>query len=905
MMIAPRLYRLLLRCYPRAFREEFGDEMCATFARVMGDCRTPAARRRLWLATIVDAVSGGIGERVASNRVAGVDNHGRPLSLRMDTTMQDFRFAARSLRRRPGFVGTVVLTLALGIGANTAIFSLIDAVLLHPVPVRDAGAVVTAFHRLNDRVPHEAFPFPLFRSLARDVRSLDGLAGYHVMDIGARIGGRVEQVQIAGVSGNYFDVLGLRPQVGRLLHASDDGPRGANPIVVLSDETWTRFYGKDPGAIGATVHAGGIAYTVVGVAPRGFRGTDLTAAPQLWFPIAMSTSLGEGGLFDGRSAETVFETTAFGWVEVVGRLREGTTHAAAASELNALTLGYWRSLGGRAAAGRDTMAAPVSVLSLASSAALGDRENLLRFVGILSAVVVLTLLIACVNVANLLIIRGTERARELAVRAALGASRSRLTRQALLESSILAVLGAAAAVMVALAAMRLLAAFALPGGIALDQIGLGLNLRVLAFTAGAAAFAAIAFGLLPAHRAGRSGGADALRGHGGNTASGPRGGLVVAQAAISILLLVGAGLFIRSLQAGLTTDLGMDPRGLAAATVDLSIHGYNAERKAAFYSDAVARARTLPGVEAAAIGSHVPLARINRLPMSPLSGADAGDRSARVGVGLVHVSPEYFDVIGVPLRAGRGFTASDDASVPRVAIVNESAARRLAPGLDIIGREIRMLGTIAYTVVGIVADTKYASVRDSAVPVMFTPAAQPTSMAGSLIIRARNPGAVLPELAKLLGEIDPNLPVRDVRLVAQQVNAVLMPQRFGAMLLGALALIALCISTVGIYGVVAYGVSQRARELGIRIALGAGRDHIVRVVALRSAIAIGIGMAIGVGAAGLATRGLEGFLYGVTRLDLIAFAGAIAVLGAAAVFACLAPVRRALGVDPMSVIRSE
>ena len=480
---------------------------------------------------------------------------------------------------RPGLVVTVVLTLALGIGANTAIFSLVDAVLLHPVPVRDAGAVVTAFHRLNDRAPYQGFPFPLFETLAGEVRSLEGLAGFHVMDIGARMGGRVEQVQIAGVSGNYFDVLGLRPQVGRLLHASDDGPRGSNPVVVLSDAAWARFFGRRPDAVGATVNAGGRVYTVVGVAPRGFRGTDLSAAPQLWFPIAMSTSLGEGGLFDGRSGETVFETTAFGWVGVVGRLRDGTPHAAAASELNALTLGYWRSVGGRAAAGRDTMTAPVSVLPLAASAALGDRENLLRFVAILSAVVVLTLLIACVNVANLLVIRGTERARELAVRAALGASRSRLTRQALLESIILAAIGAAAAVLVALAAMRLLAAFALPGGVALDQIGLGLNLRVLGFTAASAAFSAIAFGLLPAVRAGRSGAAAALRGHGGNTAGGPRGGLVVAQAAISILLLVGAGLFVRSLQAGLATDLGMDPRGLAAATVDLSLHGVHRGRQ--------------------------------------------------------------------------------------------------------------------------------------------------------------------------------------------------------------------------------------------------------------------------------------------------------------------------------------
>jgi predicted permease len=905
MKTAMRVYRLLLRLYPGAFRDEFGQEMCATFARVLRDCPTPTTRRRLWLATLRESVLGGLHERFTHGRDDRAALPPDPTSTSMDTLLQDVRFAARSLRRRPGFVGAIVVTLALGIGANTAIFSLIDAVLLHPVPVQRPAEVVTAFHRLNDRAPYEAFPFPLFTSLSSSTQSLQGLAGYHVMDIGVRIGGRVEQMQIAGVSGNYFELLGLRPQAGRLFHRSDDGPRGGNPIVVLSDDAWARFHGRRPEAIGSTLHAGGTAYTVVGVAPRGFRGTNLSAAPQLFFPIAMSTSLGEGGLFSDRSGETVYETTAFGWVELVGRLRDGVAPAAAASELNSRALTFWRSLGGGAAAGRDTMTAPVSVLSLAGSAALADRQNLIRFVAILSAVVALTLLIACVNVANLLAIRGTERARELAVRAALGASRQRLTRQALLESVILAALGATVATAVGMVGTRLLAAFALPGGVILDRLDLGLNGRVLAFTAASAGFAAIAFGLVPAVRAGRTGTAAALRGHGGNTAKGPRGGLVIAQAAISILLLVGAGLFIRSLQAGLATDLGMDPRGLAAATVDLGLHGYTPKRKAAFYEEAVRQARGLPGVEAAAIGSHVPLARINRLPMTPLAGAQTSDSRARVGVGLIHASPEYFDVVGVPLRRGRHFTARDDLGTPRVAIVNESAARHLAPGLDILGRDITMLGTIHYTVVGIVADTKYASVRDSAVPAMFTPVAQPTVTAASLIVRARNPRAVLPDLTRLLRQMDPDLPVRDIRVVANQINAVLMPQRFGATLLGVLSLVALCISTVGIYGVVAYGVSQRMRELGIRIALGAGRQHIVRVVALRSVVAIATGIGLGIVAATFASRGLEQFLYGVTRLDVIAFTGATALLGVAAAVASWTPVRRALRVDPISVIRAE
>lgn len=898
------IYRLLLRCYPRAFRHEFGDEMCATFARVLRDRVSLADRYRLWLATVSEAIAGGLHERMLERRTAhGKRNVSPETSTRRDTLVQDLRFAARSLRRRPGLVVAVGLTLALGIGANTAIFSLIDAVLLRPVPVRQPDAVVTAFHRLNERTPYEAFPYPLYRSIASNLRSFEGLAGYHVLDIGARIAGRMEQVQAAGISTNYFDVLGLRAQAGRLFHPSDDGPVGGTPVVVLSDQAWAHFYGRSTDAIGSTVHAGGLPYTVVGIAPRGFRGTDLTAAPQLWFPITMSTSLGEGGLFAPRPGETVYETTAFGWVEIVGRLRPGVTPVAAASELNSLTLGFWRSLGGPAAAGRDTMTVPVSLLSLAGSAALGDRDNLVRFVVILSAVVVLTLLIACVNVANLLIIRGTERARELAVRAALGASRARLTRQAFLESAILALIGAAAAVGVGVVAMRLLAAFALPGGVVLEQLGLGLNLRVLAFTVAAAVVAAFTFGLLPAIRAGSWGSSAMLRGHGGSTIRGARGALVVAQAAISVVLLVSAGLFIRSLQAGLATDLGIDPRGLAAATVDLSLYGYTPEQRQAFLRDAVERARALPGVESAAIGTHVPLARLHKLPMTPVVSEDAAQ--TRINIGYINVSPEYFDVIGVPLIRGRKFNPGDDPRSPRVAIVNESAARRLAAGMDIMSREVRMLGTIRYTVVGIVADTKYSSVRDSAVPVMFTPVAQSTGAATSLIVRAGNARAILSSLTQLVHEMDPDLPVRDVRVVANQINAVLMPQRFGATLLGVLALVALCISTVGIYSVVAYGVSQRTKELGIRIALGANRQHIVRIVALRSALAIGAGIAVGIAAIGLTSRGLEQFLVGVTRLDVVAFAGAIMVLAVAAAFACLAPVRKALRVDPMAVIRSE
>lgn len=904
-MTAPRLFRLLLWCYPRAFREEFGEEMGATFARVLADQPGARARARLWVFTVAESVIGGATERTTGRETPHAGQHRYPHSATaMDTLLQDIRYSLRSLRRRPGLVAAIVVTLALGVGANTAIFSIVDAVLLRPLPVANPDRVVAAYHRLNDRSPHAAFTYPLFRSLD-GLSSFSHLAGYRYLDIGVRMGQRVEQLQVAGVSGSYFATLGLRPQSGRLIQPADAEVVGGSPVVVLSDEAWTRFYGRSPDAVGSVIHAGGLAYTVIGVAPLGFRGTSLASAPQLYFPITMATSLGEGGLFAPRPRDSVFETTAFGWVEVVGRLAGEVTTAAAASEINTRTLAHWQSLGGRAAAGRDSMTAPVSILPLATGAALTDRETLVRFVSMLAAVVVLTLLIACVNVASLLIIRGTERERELAVRAALGAARGRLTRQALVETTILALAGALVAGGVAWVALRLLGTFVLPGGVSLGSLHLGLNTGVFAFTVLVSLGAALAFGLLPAIRAGRVGATAALRGHGGNSARGPGGLLVIAQAAMSVVLLVGAGLFVRSLQAGLATDLGVDTSNLAAVTVDLSLHGYDQDRRRQFHRGVVERAAQLPGVTGAAVSTHVPLARLTMLPMSPVAGSTA-EPGKRASVGFAYVSPGYLDLVGTPVLAGRAFTEADDHTAERVAIVNESAARRLAPGVDILGREVAMLGTIRYRVVGIVRDSKYESVRDSAVPVLFTPISQPSSGTGTnLVVRTSTPRATLADLRRLVAAVDPNLPVRNVRLVEEQVDTVLMPQRFGATLLGTFAIIALCISAVGMYSVVAYGVSRRTRELGIRIALGAGRQHIARVVTLRTLATVGIGVVLGVAAAVVASRRLEDFLFGVTRLDPVSFAGAVALLVLAGIVACWFPVRRALRADPLQAIRSE
>lgn len=901
-----RLYGLLLRLYPPGFRERFGAEMRATFHARWRRPLTPFARLGFLVGALCDLLLTACRERVDERRQpARTPLPSQPAqSGAMDRSLQDVRYALRSLGRRPGFVVAVTLTLALGIGANTAVFSLVDATLLHPLPVEEPQELVAIYHALESTTRQDdALPYPLYEALDRQTRTLSGLAGFRVLDVGVRVGPRSEQMQVAAVSGDYFQVLGIRPQAGRLLAPHDEGPPGTDPVVVLSDAAWSRLFGRDPGAIGTTIHAGGFAYTIVGVAPEGFRGTQLASSPQLYFPLTMITSIGEGGLFSGRVPQSVFTTTAFGWVYPVGRLQDGNTRAQAQRELNAATTAYWRDLGPEAA-GRERLISPITAFPVVHAAALADRDDLVRFVAILLAVVALTLLVTCVNVANLMLLRSTDRSRELALRMALGARRVRIVHQLFVESLILALLGAVTALVLGLATTRLLSSFTLPGEIALNSVELGLDGRVLAFTTLIAIFAALIFGLLPAIRASQLAPGAALRTHCSTAQRRSRGVLVAAQVAMSLLLLVGATLFVRSLQAGLATDLGFDPEPLAAVTVNLRVQGYDPARERSFVMEAVSRARRLPGVTAAAAGSVVPLAEIPKLPFTPLTPGTGG---SRVQMGFNVVSPGYFDVLGVPLIDGRDFADTDQPRGARVAIVNEAAARVLSPDAPILGRTVRMLGTIEFTIVGIAHNTRMESVRDESPPILFAHVAQNSPPGGdaNVIVRSASPRPALRELQAAIRAMDPNLPLRNARRVAEQLDIVLMPQRFGATLLGVFAFVALCVSAVGIYGVVAYGVSQRRAELGIRIALGAGGRDIARAVAFHTMFAVAAGMLVGTGAALLATRGIERFLYGITRLDPAAFASAAVLLVIAAAVGCWGPVRRAVAVDPLAAIRSE
>jgi predicted permease len=814
---------------------------------------------------------------------------------------QDLAQAGRVLRRRPGIPLLVVLTLGLGIGAGTAVFSLFDAVVLNPVPVAaPEELVVLGEGRAGERMGI-GFPYPLVRLAREHAREARGFAGYLNLGVGLRAGEHREQALAGVVTGDYFALLGVRPQVGRLLQPHDEGVPGATPHAVLSDALWRRAFGGDPGVVGRTIVVNEAAFEVVGVAPARFRGTELAAPVDLWLPVTMVQSIGGGGLF---SRPDVLETWHFGMLTLIARRAEGATSGPLVAEFAALRRSALAALpedqAPREEADRVVLATP-----LGEAAAARSREELLRFLAVLAAVVAVGLAIACVNVANLLLMRTTERRRELAVRSALGADGGRLARQLSAENLLLGVAAAVLGVAIALGAMRLLAAFSLPGGIALGDLALLLDLRVLGFAAAVAVACTLAFGAAPALAARRTHVAESLRSaaHGGRFRW--RGGsvLLAAQVALSVVLLVAGFLFLRSLQAGLAVDLGFRTEGVSSAAVGLRQHGYDADRAEAFIREVLERAMANPEVAGAVAASRIP---IDPAPTRlPVHAADGGADAPRRALPLIAVTPGYLDFFGIPLRGGRDFAADDRAGAPRVAIVTEAAAELLWPGQDPVGRELVVLFGVPYTVVGVARDAHFTRLAERE-PLVFLPLAQSLSITLERIhFAARGPDAAvaLAAVRAAIHNADPRLPTFSERDAHAQLQAVLMPQRFGTLLLAVFGAVALLISAVGIYAVAAFDVVRRRRELGIRAALGAGRRRIVGGVLRRSALAVACGATAGTAAALLATRALQGLLFGIEATEPVSYGAAVLLMALVATLASWLPARRAAGVDPLLVVR--
>jgi predicted permease len=807
----------------------------------------------------------------------------------------DFRFGARLLRRAPGFTLTAALTIALGIAANTTIFSILNALLLRPLPGTVRANQLVLIGRTQDGQGFDTFSYHDFLDYQRASKALSSIAAMFTAPAHMSTGGASERVRADVVSGNYFSTLGTQVAQGRLLIPDDD--RAGNRVVVLSYGVWERRFGSDAGIVGKSIRLNGTPFTVIGVAEPGFNGARATGVVDLFVPLGAAEALLP-------SAAEMKSKRGAVWLDFFGRLAPGVTPVMAQAELDGIAselarrypdsnkgLGVWVSPG----IGFDP----------------ATRKAVATFISILTGVVALVLLIACANVSNLLLARGAARARELAVRASLGASRARLVRQLFAEGALLATLGGISGFVLGLWSLKLvmkLPVFAARFG----GVEPSIDLRVLGFAAGTMVLSGLLFAIPPALRTSRVDLVTSLKlgtAGSGDGRSRLRTGLVVAQLALSLVLLVGAGLFVRTLQALYHIDSGFDTRAVMVATVDVGLQGYDDARGQRLLVDLEQRVQAIPGVEHAALGYMLPFGgggwdtRIFASDVTP-APEDPGLKSD-----INAVSPGYFETLGIQIQKGRGFTDADRADGPPVAIINDAIAEKLWPGRDPIGKSFRngRTGTQLVEVVGVVRTARYRSIVESPRPFYYRPMAQAFRPSMTLHVRTPtgDPLAVLPQVRRALDELDRDLPLSRVATLAMRLESSVGPQRTAAALVGAYGILALVLAVVGLYGSMAYSVSRRTREMGLRMALGARASEVRRHVlgqALRIAL---VGTGIGLVVAVPATRLVRSQLYGVQPTDPVTLGGVIVILAAAALLAAYAPARRATRVDPVVALRSE
>ncbi len=810
-----------------------------------------------------------------------------------DEMIQDFRYGVRMLLKQPGFTTVAVLSLALGIGANTAIFSLINTVMLRPLPIQGPERFVA----LNSTAENRGFPtfsYPNYRDLRDRNEVFSGLIAYRFLSLNLSNDGVNERLWGYAVSGNYFEALGVKAMLGRAISPADDRTPGAHPVAVVSHKYWRRSLGAASDGIGKELIVNGRSYTVIGVAPQGFIGTEVISAAELWFPLAMQTQLDAGrNWLDKRDVDNLF---------VQGRLKPGVSPAQAQTALNAIALQLEREFPEVNEGKRVTISSPGLFGNMMRGALIG-------FAALLMAVVGIVLALACINLANLLLARAAERRREIAVRLALGASRFRLVRQLLTESLLLACAGGALGCFPAIWLVNLLASSKLPPNIPVT-LAINVDWRVYLFTFLLSLVTGALFGLLPAWQATKTDLAPALKDEvsfGGQRRSWWKSGLIVLQVALSLLLLVGGGLTLRALGQANTIKLGYDPQRAFEISFDLRLQGYTNAQAREFQKRLLERVRALPGAQSAGIADLTPVdLHFSRTPIF-LDGR-APEREARAPVAMYNrVTPGYFQAMGARLLKGRDFTEVDDAQSPRVAIINETFARRFFPGEDPIGKQFSMGSADAARtqVIGVVEDGKYGGLNEDPRPYVARPLWQSEAGATSVIVRAT--GDLPAVLAGVRGEtqrLDPHLPVATSTLV-EKLDLALLPARVLASILGGFGLLALILAAIGIYGVMSYAVTQRTHEIGVRMALGAQKSDVLKLVIRQGMALTLIGVALGLGAALGLTRLLKSLLFGVSATDPLIFAGITLLLTFVTFLACYLPARRAAQVDPLAALRHE
>jgi predicted permease len=813
----------------------------------------------------------------------------------METLRQDLRYAVRMILKSPLLSGLAILSLGLGIGANTTIFSVTNALLLQSVPVREPSRLVAVYTTDKKNPGFAPVSHLNWKDYAQDGEVFEGVLGYDWTPMSLNPGGEAQVVFGQLVSGNYFDLLGVRAAVGRTFGPRDDEVPGRDPVVVLSHGFWTKRYAADPKVVGQTLTLNGAPYTIVGVTPPDYKGLDVGVRPEVWVPMAMNKQVKTGiNWYEERRGLFVF---------TVGRLKPGVTLAQAQARLAVIAQRLETEYP------NDNKGRGVSVIPLERAIVNPNaRDGVVTVTALLMTIVGLVLLIACANVSNLLLGRALHRRREIAVRLAIGASRRRLVRQFLTESVALALPAAALGVLIAYWARGGLLALLPPlPGIAI-ALNLDLDWRVLAFTMTVGVGAGILFGLVPALQASKPDVVDALK-DSDRTAGTPghrfgiRDFLVVGQVALSLVALVGAGLFMRSLEATRRADAGFETKNLLSVTFDLGLQGYGQAKGESFFRQVRERVGTLPGVAAVSHAAAGPLAG-SVLRSVFLEGGDENDRTL---VQVNTIAPGFFDAMRIPIVRGRAITEDDKAGGPKVAVINETMARKFWPTGDALGKRFRFFGAAEpwAEVVGVARDAKYTFLGQDPTPYIYEAHAQRYSGAQTLIVRTTgNPVPLLVAVERELKTLDREVPLTALATVGQTISDSLWAPRAGASLLGLFGLLALVLAAVGIYSVMSYSVTQRQREIGIRIALGARSQDVLRMMLVRGMSVVAVGLGLGLVASFALARLAKSLLVGISPWDAASFAGAAAVLAAVAVIANFVPTRRAAGLDPTVALRS-
>lgn len=819
--------------------------------------------------------------------------------------MSDIVHALRQLARNPGFTAVAVLALALGIGVNSVMFSLADAILFRPLPVRDPGQLVRIGMTDARGIDLGGVSYPQLKDLAREANAFEGLVGTSdgaLVNLGID-NQPVERATASSVTGNYFEVLGLVPTVGRLLGPADDITPGSHPVLVLSEAYWKRRFDSSPKVVGSVVRMNTHPFTVVGVAPRGFHGTNFDEVPDVWIPLTMaeqvSPNLAQFKPFDRRG---------FTWVNPFGRLREGVTSSAALAELATINARINAEL--KLAAQGDRYDR-FRVLAMSEAIVEPGRLGAVaRSSWVLIGVTGLVLVIACSVAAGLLLVRGEQRQRELAVRLAVGASRMRLVRLLLAESLLISAVAAALGVALAHWSTSLFVGLA-PVGFPLPLAAATpiLESRVLWFTAGLALLSTFGFGWLPALRASRPDLAAAMKLDGGGLSGGPRSftlrnGFVVVQVALSAVLLVGAGLLLRTIGEASRVDLGFNPDNALIVSLDVSKSGYTPEKGKAFYRQLLDEVRALPGVRSAAISRHVPVQSAGMITTVTLSSqASVGGREPEVA--FTPVSADFFKTLGLRIEQGRDFARSDEGGAPVLA-VNRAFADRFWPGRDALRERVLNFGPQGAEVIAVVADARLTSLRESREPMIYVPASDYYVPSTSLIVRTdRDPRALLPAVSGVVNRLDRTVPLFRTRTLREHVGQAMAEEKTIATLLSAFGALAMALAGVGLYGVIGYTSQIRRREFGVRLALGASPRALLLLVLGQGARLAGVGVTLGLVIASGSGRVLQSMLFGVSPTDGLTFVVIAAVLLVVAVAASAVPAWRASRVDPNRALRAE